>query len=60
MTPDTTAQYVTRTEAARLLQVHPRTLDRYVTAGKLQRYYTPGDKPRFLREEVMRLIQPEQ
>lgn len=58
--PQTIDEYVTRTEAARLLQVHPRTVDRYVSAEKLKRYYTPGGKPRFLREEVMRLIQPEQ
>lgn len=57
--PQTPDEYVTRTEAARLLQVHPRTVDRYVAAGTIQRYYTPGGKPRFLREEVMRLIKPE-
>jgi len=57
--PQTVDEYVTRTEAARLLQVHPRTVDRYVSAGKIRRFYTPGGKPRFLREEVMRLIQLE-
>jgi excisionase family DNA binding protein len=47
-------------EAAHYLQVHPKTLYRYVRAGKLRQYQPGGvGRPRFKREELDALLQGE-
>jgi excisionase family DNA binding protein len=47
-------------EAAEYLQVHPKTLYRYVKAGKLRQYQPGGvGRPRFKREELDALLQGE-
>ena len=47
-------------EAAEYLQVHPKTLYRYVKAGKLRQYQPGGvGRPRFRREELEALLQGE-
>jgi excisionase family DNA binding protein len=47
-------------EAAKYLQVHPKTLYRYVKAGMLRQYQTGGvGRPRFKREELDALLQGE-
>jgi excisionase family DNA binding protein len=46
--------------AAEYLQVHPKTLYRYVKAGKLRQYQPGGvGRPRFKREELDALLQGE-
>jgi excisionase family DNA binding protein len=48
-------------EAAEYLQVHPKTLYRYVKAGKLRQYQPGGvGRPRFKREELDALLQDEE
>jgi excisionase family DNA binding protein len=51
---------LTREEAAQLLGVSSRTIDRYAHKGLLVRYLTAGGLPRFHRDEVdrLRLLRP--
>lgn len=54
-----TEQWLTRTEAAKLLEVQPRTVDAYARDGKLPRYYlarSPRRAPRFRIEDVRALL----
>ena len=55
-----TEQWLTRAEAAELLQVAPRTVDAYARAGRLPRYYfarAPKRRaPRFRIEDVRALL----
>jgi hypothetical protein len=48
--------YLTQKETAGLIPVSPENLDRYVRAGLLTKYKTPGGANRFLRTEVLALI----
>lgn len=45
-----------REEAAFLLEVSPRTVDRYMTEGKLEFKNTPGGHRRPLTESVKRYL----
>jgi excisionase family DNA binding protein len=54
-------ELLTRAEAAQLLRVSPRTLDRWADAGRLRRRYLGGSTRlvRFLAAEVRELAQGE-
>jgi excisionase family DNA binding protein len=43
--------YLTKREAAQYLHVHPRTINRYIKAGKLKAYRGPGIT-RFKKEDL--------
>lgn len=55
--PDT-ERWLTRAEAAELLQVRPRTVDGYARDGRLPRYYLARSSraPRFRLEDVRALL----
>lgn len=60
--PVTQDEWLTRAEAAELLRVNPRTIDRWARRGLLQRHYL-GDSPRLVRfraGEVRELARGEQ
>lgn len=50
---------MTRSEAAELLRVTPRTIDAYARTGRLRRYYLAGSTraPRFRIEDVRSLVE---
>lgn len=48
-------EYITRAQAAKLLNVTTRTVDNYVYRRRLKRHTTPAGV-RFRREEVLLLI----
>jgi excisionase family DNA binding protein len=56
----TSDEWITRSEAASLLRVAPRTFDRWRQDGRITRYTTPGSHPRYLRSDVLALITPPQ
>jgi excisionase family DNA binding protein len=49
--------WVTRSEAAALLRVAPRTFDRWRLEGRITRYVTPGRHPRYRRGDVLALLE---
>jgi excisionase family DNA binding protein len=49
--------WITRTEAAALLRVAPRTFDRWRLEGRITRYVTPGSHPRYRRADVLALLE---
>ena len=51
-------EWVTRSEAAALLRVAPRTFDRWRQDGLITRYVTPGSHPRYRRADVLALLEP--
>lgn len=52
----TSEEWITRSEAASLLRVAPRTFDRWRLEGKITRYVTPGRHPRYRRDDVLALL----
>lgn len=50
---------LTRREAARLLGVHVKTLDRWARDGLVPAWRTPGGQRRYRRSELERLVTPE-
>jgi excisionase family DNA binding protein len=56
------SEWLTRAETAKLLEVSPATVDRYVRLGRLTRYRTALNRPRFRAEQVRELlgVKPEQ
>jgi excisionase family DNA binding protein len=54
-------EWLTSKEAAAYLKLHPKTLYRYVRAGKLQQYRPAGTgRPRFRREDLDALLEAEE
>lgn len=53
---ETSAEYLTKQEAARLLRVSERTLDRWSAAGRLARIKLPTGGVRYARVDVRRLL----
>jgi len=53
-------EWITRSEAAALLRVAPRTFDRWRLDGRITRYTTPGSHPRYRRSDVLALLAPPQ
>lgn len=52
-----TTTWMTRADVARHLRVHPSTVDRMVTDGRLTRYkLTGGETARYKRDEVDGLL----
>jgi len=49
-------EYLTIAEAAKVLRVSQRTLQRYVADGKVNTRRTPGGHPRFRREDIEKLL----
>jgi excisionase family DNA binding protein len=50
-------EWITLREAAAYLKLHPKTLYRYVRAGKLRQYRPGGTgRPRFQREDLDALL----
>lgn len=52
---DNLPRYVTRQEAATILNVSCRTVDRYIKTGKIKRYRL-GDQVRLLLSDVQALV----
>jgi len=51
------SEWLTPKEAAAYVRLHPKTLYRYVRAGKLQEYRPGGTgRPRFRREDLDALL----
>jgi excisionase family DNA binding protein len=50
---------LTTAEAARLLQVQPKTVRRWADHGSLKCVRTPGNQRRFRRSDVDALLAPE-
>ncbi len=48
-------EYISKSKAARLINVSTSTIDNYVRQGKLNEYPFTGKTVRFKREEVLRL-----
>ncbi|MBI5378785.1 MAG: helix-turn-helix domain-containing protein [Nitrospirae bacterium] len=48
--------YFTRTEVARLFEVSPNTISRWVRQGKLPSIQTPGGRRRYPQEPILRLM----
>jgi excisionase family DNA binding protein len=55
VTPDD--EWITRSEAAAILRVAPRTFDRWRQEGRITRYITPGRHPRYRRSDVLALLE---
>jgi excisionase family DNA binding protein len=54
---DMTEQLLTLAEAAKMLQVHPRTITRWAKSGVVTLVRLPlGDRPRITLAEVRRLM----
>lgn len=53
-------EYLNRTDAAALLGVHVRTLDRWTAAGRVPVGRTPGGQPRYRRTDLAALLDPQQ
>jgi hypothetical protein len=53
-----TDDYLAPIEAARLLRVSPRTVLRWVRAGRIPHELSPSGAPRVGRQHVLRLIHP--
>jgi excisionase family DNA binding protein len=54
-------EWLTLTEAAAYLQVHPKTVYRYVKAGRLRQFRRAGiGRPRFRREDLEALLHGEE
>jgi len=52
-------EWLTLREAASYLKLHPKTLYRYVRAGKLRQFRPGGTgRPRFRREDLDALLAP--
>ena len=52
--------WLTKAEAAAYMRVEPRTIDRWVRAGRLTRHKVEGlQSVRFARGELDALVQPE-
>ena len=49
--------YFTRAEVARLFEVAPNTINRWVLAGKLPSVMSPGGRRRYPIEAILRLVQ---
>jgi excisionase family DNA binding protein len=54
--PDPTIDLLTPSDVAAVLFVDPKTVTRWATAGKLPAVRTPGGHRRFLRSDVMSLL----
>lgn len=54
----TNPDLVTRQQAAKILNVHPATIDRWRESGKLPWFQVGERAPRFRRADVLALIQP--
>ncbi|RMI09395.1 helix-turn-helix domain-containing protein [Cellulomonas triticagri] len=52
------AEWLTKGEAAAVLRVSLRTLDRYSTNGSLRPSRTPGGHPRYRRRDIEALLEP--
>ena len=50
-------EYATPAEAAEILSVHQRTLRRWVDAGRLTAYRTPGGHTRYRRSDIAVLLE---
>lgn len=48
--------YFTRAEVARLFEVAPNTINRWVLAGRLPSVLTPGGRRRYPVEAILRLV----
>ena len=55
--PKEAPEFMTRTEAAKLAGVTPKTIDSWCELGKLTKYY-PGGHPRLKRSELLALFNP--
>jgi len=53
-------EWLTLSEAARVLGVHPTTLRRWANKGDIPARITPGGHRRFLREELVAFLEREQ
>lgn len=51
--------YLDRAAAAALLGVSPRTLDRWVSHGRVPVGRTPSGRPRFRRDQLIALLDPD-
>jgi len=49
--------YFTRAEVARLFEVSPNTVSRWVRGGKIPSVLTPGGRHRYPVEAITRLVQ---
>ncbi len=56
---DNPPEFLNRTDAAALLRVHPRTLDRWAAAGRVPVGRTPGGAPRYRRVDLLALLDPD-
>jgi excisionase family DNA binding protein len=54
--PDPTIDLLTPADVAAVLFVDPKTVTRWATAGKINALRTPGGHRRFLRSDVMTLV----
>ena len=54
-----TDDYLAPGEAARLLRVSPRALLRWLREGRIPHEISESGEPRLRREDVMRLIEPD-
>ena len=52
-TREVSEEYYTREELAKLLKLHPRTIDRKVRSGELPAIYLGPKSIRFAREDVI-------
>src|ERR687894_1177 len=53
---DVQTQWLTLSEASRMLGMHPATLRQWSDEGKLAAFRTPGGHRRFSRDEIERLL----
>jgi len=56
--PEPKAEYLTPAAVAAIFFVDPKTVTRWATAGKLPAIRTPGGHHRFLKSDVMALLDP--
>lgn len=49
--------FLTRAEVARLFEVAPNTVNRWVLAGRLPSVVTPGGRRRYPAAAIMRMLQ---
>ena len=50
-------ELLTKGEVAQMCRVESRTVDRWVAAGKLVCYRTPGGRPLFRRKDVLMTVE---
>ena len=51
-------EFLTMKEVAKMLRVHPVTVNRYCDQGKLT-YYQIGHRKRFVREDILQYLEGE-